>query len=104
MTGLIWLTNVETAEMIGVPLSKLLLIEQKRPQDGGAVALYLDHGKDFYAGITFANTGDPSRALMMAWVGCHLYSKSTPTAPWRGALERLAAPPLLARGGASPVP
>ena len=46
MTGLIWLTNVETAEMIGVPLSKLLLIEQKRPQDGGAVALYLDHGKE----------------------------------------------------------
>ncbi|MEO1611371.1 MAG: hypothetical protein AAFU55_03295 [Pseudomonadota bacterium] len=46
MTGLIWLTNVETAETIGVPLSKVLLIEQKRPQDGGAVALYLDHGKE----------------------------------------------------------
>ena len=46
MTGLIWLTNVETAEVVGLPLSKVLLIEQKRPQDGGAVAFYLDHGKE----------------------------------------------------------
>ena len=46
MTGLIWLTNVETAELVGLPLSKVLLIEQKRPQDGGAVAFYLDHGKE----------------------------------------------------------
>ena len=46
MIGFIWLTNVETAEPIGVPPSKLLLIEQKRPQDGGAVAIYLDHGKE----------------------------------------------------------
>lgn len=46
MTGMIWLTNVETAEPVGLPLSKVLLIEQKRPQDGGAVAFYLDHGKE----------------------------------------------------------
>ncbi|MEL7464191.1 MAG: hypothetical protein AAFN79_09000 [Pseudomonadota bacterium] len=46
MNDFIWLTNVETAEPIGFPISKLLLVEQKRPQDGGAVALYLDHGKE----------------------------------------------------------
>lgn len=46
MNGLIWLTNVDSAEPVGVPLSKLVLVEQKRPQDGGAVTLYLDHGKE----------------------------------------------------------
>ncbi len=48
MTGILWLTNIETAEPVGVPLSKLLLIEQKRAQDGGAVALYLDHGREVH--------------------------------------------------------
>lgn len=48
MTGILWLTNIDTAEPVGVPLSKLLLIEQKRAQDGGAVALYLDHGREVH--------------------------------------------------------
>jgi hypothetical protein len=55
MTGLIWLTNIETAEPVGVPLSKVLLIEQKRPQNGGAVALYLDHGKEVQVSESLAS-------------------------------------------------
>ena len=49
--------------------------------------LYLDYGKDFYAGITFANTGKKECAIMMGWVGCHLYSSKTPTEQWRGLMS-----------------
>ncbi|MEM8508306.1 MAG: glycoside hydrolase family 32 protein [Bacteroidota bacterium] len=49
--------------------------------------LYLDHGKDFYAGITFANTGRKNYATMMAWVGSHIYSADTPTDVWKGAMS-----------------
>jgi len=49
--------------------------------------LYLDYGKDFYAGITFANTGQNQYATLMAWIGSHVYSSDTPTAPWRGAMS-----------------
>ena len=48
---------------------------------------YLDHGKDFYAGITFANTNDLDKALMIGWLGCHVYTKDTPTTNWRGAMS-----------------
>lgn len=48
MARIIWLTNIDTAEPVGVPVEKILLIEQKRPQDGGAVALYLAHDKEVY--------------------------------------------------------
>lgn len=48
MTEMIWLTNIETAEPVGAPVDKIVLIEQKRPQDGGAVAIYLAHNKEIY--------------------------------------------------------
>lgn len=44
--NLIWLTNIETAEQVGICPEKIVLIEQKRPQDGGAVTIYLDFGKE----------------------------------------------------------
>lgn len=49
--------------------------------------LYLDYGKDFYAGITYANTGTKEHAMMLGWLGCHIYSKDTPTDIWRGAMS-----------------
>lgn len=48
MPRLIWLTNIDTAEPVGVPVEKVVLIEQKRPQDGGAVALYLECNREIY--------------------------------------------------------
>ena len=48
MTEMIWLTNIDTAEPVGAPVDKIVLIEQKRPQDGGAVAIYLAHDKEIY--------------------------------------------------------
>jgi hypothetical protein len=48
MPRMIWLTNIDTAEPVGTPVDKIVLIEQKRPQDGGAVAIYLTHDKEIY--------------------------------------------------------
>jgi fructan beta-fructosidase len=48
---------------------------------------YLDFGKDFYAGITFANMNTDDYATMIGWLGCHVYTKDTPTKVWRGAMS-----------------
>ena len=48
---------------------------------------YLDYGKDFYAGICFVHNPKEEGVLMMGWIGNHLYSRLTPTSPWRGALS-----------------
>ena len=58
MTEILWLTNIETAEPVGVPLSKLLLIEQKRAEDGGAVALYLDHGREVHVSESLSRVNE----------------------------------------------
>ena len=49
--------------------------------------LYLDHGRDFYAGITFANLNSKTDVTMLAWTGCHLYNKDLPTYPWKGSMS-----------------
>ncbi len=46
--------------------------------------LYVDYGKDFYAGIAFNNL---SRPVMVGWVSNWTYAKFTPTTPWRGAMS-----------------
>ncbi|MCI4667991.1 MAG: glycoside hydrolase family 32 protein [Bacteroidia bacterium] len=48
---------------------------------------YLDYGKDYYAGITFSNTGNQHYAIMMAWLSNHIYARFQPTSPWRGAMS-----------------
>lgn len=55
--------------------------------DDNEYPLYLDYGKDFYAGITFSNLGHQNYSTMIGWLGCHLYSKDMPTIPWRGAMS-----------------
>lgn len=46
LSGFVWLTNIDTSEPVGFPLSKVLLIEQRRAQDGGAVSIVLENGKE----------------------------------------------------------
>ena len=43
---MIWLTGLESAEPVGVPVMRIVLVEQKSPKEGHAVALHLDTGKE----------------------------------------------------------
>jgi fructan beta-fructosidase len=47
--------------------------------------LYLEHGKDFYAGIVFNNVKD--RTVMLGWVNNWTYGNQIPTETWRGAFS-----------------
>ena len=46
----------------------------------------LDHGRDFYAGVTFDNEPD-GRRIMLGWMGNWRYQAAIPTQPWRGAMS-----------------
>jgi fructan beta-fructosidase len=46
----------------------------------------LDHGRDFYAGVTFDNEPD-GRRIMLGWMGNWRYQAVIPTHPWRGAMS-----------------
>jgi fructan beta-fructosidase len=47
--------------------------------------LYIDYGKDFYAGITFNNMPNTDgRRIMMGWANCWNYANDIPTKGFRG--------------------
>lgn len=48
------------------------------------VSKWLDYGKDHYAAVTFANTGE--RAITMAWMSNWRYGALVPTRQFRGAM------------------
>ncbi len=51
-------------------------------------ALYIDHGKDFYAGIVYNNMPiEDGRTIMIGWVNNWTYANQVPTSPWRGAMS-----------------
>lgn len=47
------------------------------------ITLWADHGRDFYAPITFANIPD-GRVLWLGWMSNWEYARVLPTQPWRG--------------------
>jgi fructan beta-fructosidase len=49
--------------------------------------LYVDYGKDFYAGIVFNNTPKGSSTVMIGWGNNWTYGNRIPTNPWRGAMS-----------------
>jgi fructan beta-fructosidase len=49
--------------------------------------LYLDYGKDFYAGIVYNNTMEGFPTVMIGWINNWTYGNLVPTAPWRGAMS-----------------
>ena len=58
----------------------------------------LDHGRDFYAGVTFS--GMPGgRRVMVGWMSNWQYAASVPTAPFRGAMSLPRELSLRSRGG-----
>lgn len=46
MGGVIWLSNVENSEPVGIPVRRIALIEQKTGAEGDVVAIHLDTGKE----------------------------------------------------------
>jgi sucrose-6-phosphate hydrolase SacC (GH32 family) len=51
--------------------------------DTADITLWADHGRDFYAPITFANVPD-GRVLWLGWMSNWDYARVLPTQPWRG--------------------
>ena len=46
VSGWLWVTSVETCEPIGMPISRISMIERKEPNTGNVVAIFLDTGKE----------------------------------------------------------
>lgn len=46
----------------------------------------LDHGRDFYAGVTF-DSAPGGEAIMLGWMSNWRYAGAFPSAPWRGAMS-----------------
>ncbi len=50
--------------------------------------LYVDYGKDFYAGIVFNNIPkEDGRTIMIGWANNWTYGNQIPTSPWRSAMS-----------------
>lgn len=45
--------------------------------------LWTDYGADFYAGVTWNNTGNKGKPLWLGWMSNWQYANDTPTSPWR---------------------
>ena len=57
------------------------------PDDPKQLPLYVDYGKDFYAGIVYNHLPtEKSYPIMIGWANNWAYANKTPTAPWRGAM------------------
>ncbi|NYF59604.1 glycoside hydrolase family 32 protein [Micromonospora purpureochromogenes] len=46
---------------------------------------WVDHGKDFYAAVSYDNVPG-GRRIVVGWMNNWQYAGSTPTSPWRGAM------------------
>jgi fructan beta-fructosidase len=49
--------------------------------------LYVDYGKDFYAGIIFSSIPKEGPTVMIGWINNWAYGHLIPTDPWRGAMS-----------------
>lgn len=54
-----------------------------QPPSVADITLWADHGRDFYAPITFGNVPD-GRVLWLGWMSNWDYARLLPTEPWRG--------------------
>lgn len=54
--------------------------------EAGTPAVWIDHGKDFYAAQTWNDAPGDMRPVWIAWMNNWQYANEIPTAPWRGAM------------------
>lgn len=43
---MLWLTSVETSELVGLAISRIVMIEQKSAREGNVVAIFMESGKE----------------------------------------------------------
>ena len=55
--------------------------------NSGEDAVWLDHGKDFYAAITYNNLPTDHPPVLVGWANNWAYANSLPTSPWRGMMS-----------------
>ncbi len=48
--------------------------------------LWLDYGKDFFAGVSYNNVPD-DRRIMIGWANSWVYGQKIPTSPWRSMMS-----------------
>lgn len=56
------------------------------PDDPSRYPIYLDYGKDYYAGVTFNNIPGEGNQVLFGWANNWAYGQDIPTNPWRGAM------------------
>jgi fructan beta-fructosidase len=60
------------------------VLDSDHPSD---VSLWLDHGSDFYAAVTWSNVPESDgRRILIGWMSNWAYTQDVPTAPWRSAM------------------
>lgn len=65
-------------------IDNLVMTDQPvTPPSIADITLWADHGRDFYAPISFANMPD-GRVLWLGWMANWDYARVMPTVPWRG--------------------
>jgi fructan beta-fructosidase len=59
-----------------------------KADDAHQKPLYVNYGKDFYAGIVFNNLPkEDNRTIMIGWINNWTYANTLPTHPWRSAMS-----------------
>jgi fructan beta-fructosidase len=48
--------------------------------------VWVDHGPDNYAGVTWSNNPDKDRTIFLGWMSNWAYGQVVPTSPWRSAM------------------
>lgn len=48
---------------------------------------WVDHGRDFYAGVTFNGLADDAAPVLVGWASNWAYASRLPAVPWRGAMS-----------------
>jgi sucrose-6-phosphate hydrolase SacC (GH32 family) len=65
-------------------LDTIVMCDQPVSQpDPARITLWADHGRDFYAPITFSNMPE-DRVVWLGWMSNWAYAAAVPTDPWRG--------------------
>jgi fructan beta-fructosidase len=60
---------------------------KKQAGEKGEPALWLDHGPDFYAAVTWSDVpAHDSRRIALGWMSNWQYANDVPTSPWRSAM------------------